>query len=316
MLGFSLERDVFQFVEIQYREGKPVVQRFAQRETPLPFTLRNAFQEEHFGAFQQVIQEAVDIFQLNGPVAVTLDNRFAFVKKFLVDLAMPDEEVEEQINWEFRQILPESSLPEYLYTYERIPGGFYENMDALLAVAYRRQVLDLVKRLFQPTGLEVAHLDLDIFSALYAVNRLYGTREYDLSVLADVRDDVTKLEFVRKGEYFDLHMARYSELEESEEQHFQSSESVAKLINREIRRKLLEFFSEDREKPIDLLFVYGPRADGELIDYLAMSPAREIALVEPFKKMELSVAEQGMSEEDVLSSRYTAGVGAALRSVV
>ncbi len=47
-----------------------------------------------------------------------------------------------------------------------------------------------------------------------------------------------------------------------------------------------------------------------------MSPAREIALVEPFKKMELSVAEQGMSEEDVLSSRYTAGVGAALRSVV
>ncbi len=315
MLGFSLAKDSFQFVEIQYVEGKPVVQRFAHRPTPVPFSLEHALKPDNQDPFKQVIREAVDVFQLRGPVAVSLDHRLAFVKKFLVDLAMPDEDVEEQLNWEFRQIFPEASLGEYQFVYERLPGGFYDHLDAVLAVAYRKQLLDVIQELFRPTGLEVAHVDLDVFSALYAVNRLYGTREYDLCVLADVRGDVAKLEFVRKGEFFDLHAARYSDLEESQEMVFQSDETAAKLINKEIRRKLLEYSSEDQEKPVDILFLFGDRASEEMVDYLAMSPAREIVLVEPFKKLEMNISDSGISDEDMLSSKYTVGVGSALRTV-
>jgi len=315
MLGFSLAKDSFQFVEIQYIEGKPVVQRFAHRTTPEPFNLENALRTENLDPFKQIIQEAVDVFQLNGPVAVALDNRLAFVKKFLVDLAMPDDELEEQLNWEFRQIFPEASLGEYQFVYERLPGGFYANLDAVLTVAYRERLLETVQELFRPTGLQIAHVDLDIFAALYAVNRLYGIREFDLCVLADVRSDVAKLQFVRKGEFFDLHTARYSDLEENSEAVFQSDETAAKLINKELRRKLLEYFSEEQDKPIDMLFLFGDRASSDMADYLAMSPAREIILVEPFKKLEMNISESGISDEDMLSSKYTVGVGSALRTV-
>ncbi len=316
MLGFSLLRNSFQFVEIKYQEGKPVVERFANRKTPVPFDLANAIQEENLLQFQTLIQEAVEVFQLNGAISVALDSRMAFVKKFLVDLAMQEQEIEEQVNWEFRQIIPESSLSEYQYVYERLPGGFYQNLDAVISVAYRKKVLEIIETLFQPSGLQVALVDLDIFSALYAVNRLYGTREYDLCVLADVREDQTKIQFVRKGEYFDLHIARYSELEEGGDVPvFESAETVAKLLNKEIRRKLMEFYSEDKEKPVDVLFVFGDRAGSELVDYLAMSPARDIVLVEPFRKLELNLTDSELQQDEMLSSRYTVGVGAALRTI-
>lgn len=314
MLGFSLLKHSFQFVNVEYREGRPVVERFASRRTPVPFNLENALKEEQRAHFRGIIGEAAEVFKLKGPVVVSVDSHLAFVKKFLVDLGAELNEIEEQLNWEFRQILPEPSLEEYQFVFDRLPGGFYEGQDAVVAVAFRKTLLDTVRDLFAPAGLEVQWIDLDVFSALYAINRLYGTREFDLCVLVDVREDLAKIQFVRKGEFFDLYTVKFSELEENEVHTFDSPESVAKLLKKEIQRKLIAYKLDSEEKPVDTLYLYGEKADQNMADVLITDSARDVVFVEPFQKLEMDVPEE--SSQEVFSSRYTACVGSALRSVI
>ena len=240
----------------------------------------------------------------------------AFVKKFLVDASSEEAAIQEQLNWEYRQILPQTSLSDYNFVYERLSDGGNESKDGILTVVFRKDVITAVERLFEGTGLQLKKLDLDLFSALYGLNELYGASEKELSVLADVRSDTLKVQFVRGGNFFDCHsISIASEDEESNSEAFESEESLSKLLNKEMRRKLLEYRLDSEEKAIDVLYLFGEKANADLADYLAISPAREVVLVEPFKKLEISSELEEYSEDTPLSGEYMVSIGSAMRSI-
>ena len=316
MLGFSLLKDSFQFVEIDHKDGKPVVQRFAKRSVPIPLSHDNLLNEDFHNRYKQVILEAVEEYNLAGPVVISLDSQLAFVKKFLVDLSLEEEKIEEQLNWEYRQIFPQSSLSEYNFVYAHLSAGLDGNKAEVLAVAFRKDLAKAVKMLFGQTDLDLKQIDLDLFSALNGLNELYGTAEIGLSALADVRRDTLKIQFIRKGEFFDCHkISIASEGEESNGEAFDSDESLSRLLNKEMRRKLLEYRLDSEDKAIDALYLFGEKANSDLVDYLAISPAREVVLVEPFKKLEINSELAGYSEDTPLSSEYTISIGSALRAI-
>jgi len=316
MLGFSLLKHSFQFVEIQYQNGKPVVYQFAKRPTPIPFTPQSVIDADTQAQYHHLIEDAIHFYKLSGPVVVSLDSRFVLVKKFAMDLAISEAQVEEQINWECRQILPEDEIAEYQFSYERLAGGVYPSQDTFLIVTLRKKVVAAVKNLFADTPLTVKFLTLDLFSALHSINRIYGIREQDFCILADLHRDAVKLLVVRKGEIFDIHSFSFNErAEENGDKVFESDENLAKLLNKEIRRKLLEYRFNSEEKVIDSLFLYGERASSELVNNLQNSPAREVLLVEPFKKLELNADKQNFKDGIPISSEYTICVGSALRSI-
>ena len=140
MLGFSLLKNNFHFVDIQYQDGKPVVNQFAKRATPVPFTPESVMDENSKNEFRMLIEEAINYYKLSGPVAVSLDSQFAMVRKIMVDLTFSEVETEEQIVWEMRQIIPEESLPHYQFVYEELPGGYYQDKKALLFVTFRKEL--------------------------------------------------------------------------------------------------------------------------------------------------------------------------------
>ena len=315
MLGFSLFKDSFHFVEIDHKNAKPVVHRFAKRSVSIPLSCENLLNGDSHNRFREVIREAVEQYHLNGPVMLSLDSQLAFVKKFLVDPAIEKGQIEEQLNWEFRQILPPDSLSEYNFVHERLSSGFDETKTEILSVAFRRDMVDAVSALFEETPLDLKQIDLDLFSALNGLNQLFGTSEIELLVLADIRKDTLKIQFVHKGEFFDYHKISIgSDNEETESEAFDSEESLSKLLNKEIRRKLLEYRLDNDEKAIDALYLFGEKANSDLVDYLAISPAREVILVEPFKVLEIDPGMDGYSEDSPLSSEYTTSIGSALRS--
>jgi Tfp pilus assembly PilM family ATPase len=82
-----------------------------------------------------------------------------------------------------------------------------------------------------------------------------------------------------------------------------------------MRRKLLEYRLDSEDKAIDALYLFGEKANSDLVDYLAISPAREVVLVEPFKKLEINSELVGYSEDTPLSSEYTISIGSALRAI-
>ncbi len=316
MLGFSLLKNSFQFVEIQYQNGKPVVHQFAKRATPVPFKPQSILESNTQAQYHHLIEDATHFYKLTGPVVVSLDSCFVLVKKFLMDIAIPEEQIAEQLNWDCRQILPEDAIAEYQFSSERLTGGIYPNQDAFLVVTMRKMLVEAVKNLFAGTSLTLKYLTLDLFSALYGINRLYGIREHDLCFLADLRHDAVKLLVARKGDFFDVHKFGVSEqAEDNSLELFDSDENLAKLLIKEIRRKLLEYRLNSEEKVIDTLFLYGERANADLVSNLQNSPAQEVQLVEPFKKLELDADKKSFKDGVPISSEYTICVGSALRSI-
>jgi len=315
MLGFSLLKSSFQFVDVQYQDGKPVVNQFAKKDTPVPFTQTSVLDGSSRDEFRNIIEEAINYYKLDGPIVVTIDSQIAMVRKVMVDVTLPDDQLDEQINWEIRQIIPEDSLADYQYVYESLSGGYYENQKALLLVLFRKEVLEAVKSLFSGTPLEVKFVELDLFSALYGADRIFGIKEQNLCVFADLRKDAIQFLTVRKGDFFDsFRMSFNNEEGESEIELYESVENLANLVNKEVRRKMLEYKIETDENPVDYLFVFGEKANSELVEQLeSNSPAKEVTLVEPFKKLELNPEIETFPES---SSDYAVCVGSALRSIL
>lgn len=317
MLGFSLLKNNFLFVDIQYQDGKPVVNQFAKRATPVPFTPESVMDEISKSEFRTLIEEAINFYKLSGPVAVSLDSQFAMVRKIMVDLTFSEAETEEQIVWEMRQIIPEESLSNYQFIYEELPGGYYQDQKALLFVLFRKDLLATVKELFLDSPLTVQFVEPDLFSAMYGTNRLFGTREYDLCFLADLKQNALKAVAVRKGEFFEQDQILFNQDDEEQEaMTYDSDESLANLINKEIRRKLLDYGLEEG-KQIDLLFLYGERANSNLVDIVQEnSPAKEVVLIEPFKKLAVNPEIASQVEDLTASGEYLVCVGSALRSIL
>jgi len=314
MLGFSLLEDSFQFVEVQHKDGKPFVKQFAKRSTPFPFTQKTILDSESKEGFRKLIEEAINFYQLNGPVSLTLDSKFAIVRKVMIDSAISDDQIDDQIKWEIRQIIQEDSLFEIQYVYEELPDGFYEDQKSFLLVVFRKEILEAIKSLFTDTSLFVQFIELDLFSALYAVDRLFGIKEKGICCLVDPHKDYIKFFNARQGEFFDFY--KLSLENESEVETTNSAENLANLINKEIRRKLLEYNLESKEDAIDVLFFYGEKANSSLIEKLENNgPAKEVVFVEPFKKLDFNPDIEDLSETAPTSSEYTVCVGSALRSV-
>ncbi len=316
MLGFSLLKNSFQFVDIQYQEGKPVVNQFAKKATNIPFTQTSMLNASLKGEFRKLIEEAINVYKLEGPVIISVDSQVAMIRKVLIDLTIPEDEIEEQIEWEVSQIIPEDSLSEFLYVYEALPGGYSEARKAFLLVIFRKEILESVKKLFLDTPLSIQFVELDLFSTLNGANRLFGIREQDLCFIADLRRDITKLLAVRKGDFFDSFVISFNEdSEEPEAKKNDSAENLANLMSKEIQRKLVEYQIEPEGNPIGILFLYGENSNLELVKHLEDSNiAKEVVILEPFNKLELNPEIENLSENGMASHEYSSCVGSALRS--
>lgn len=302
-------------MDVQYQDGKPIVNRFAKRDTPVPFTQSNVLDADSKEEFRNIIVEAINYYHLTGPIVVTIDNQFAMIRKVMIDVTNPDDQLDEQINWEIRQILPEDSLSDYQYVYENLPGGYYENQKAILLVLFRKNVLEAINNLFFDTPLELKFVELDLFSVLYGTNRLFGIKERDLCAFVDLRKDAIQFLIIRKGEFFDSFRMNFNhETDEPDVEFYNSVDNLANLINKEVRRKLLEYQIETGENPVDFLFVFGEKANSELVEQLdSNGPAKEVTLIEPFKKLELNPDIDTLPES---SCEYAVCVGSALRSIL
>lgn len=315
MLGFSLLKNSFQFVEIENTNGKPVIKRFAKRPAAIPFTNESLINNAAHKTYKELIDEAIKQYELKGPVMVALDNQLAFVKKFLIDRELPRDQIEEFILWEYRQIFPDQSLKEYQFVYENISNEFFGDKDAVVSVVFRKDITQAVINLFENPQIELKHLDLDLFAALNGIKHIYKIDEKDFVVLADIRKDTLKLQFVRKGQFFDFYKITFnSEDNEQSIASFESDETLSRLLNKEIRRKLLEYHL-DEEKAVDSLYLFGEKASPDLADYMTISPSREVVLVEPFKMLELDPKISDLSTNVPLSSEYAISIGSALRSI-
>ena len=315
MLGFSLLKNSFQFVEIENTNGKPVIKRFAKRPAAIPFTNESLINNAAHKTYKELIDEAIKHNELKGPFMVALDNQLAFVKKFLIDRELRHDQIEEFILWEYRQIFPDQSLKEYQFVYEKISNEFFGDKDAVVSVVFRKDITQAVINLFENPQIELKHLDLDLFSALNGIKHIYKIDEKDFVVLADIRKDTLKLQFVRKGQFFDFYKITFnSEDNEQSIASFESDETLSRLLNKEIRRKLLEYHL-DEEKAVDSLYLFGEKASPDLADYMTISPSREVVLVEPFKMLELDPEISDLSTNVPLSSEYAISIGSALRSI-
>lgn len=316
MIAFSFLRNSLNFVEMVHENGNPAIRQFAKRSSSPTFIHENLTDEQSQQSFKKLIREAVEQYRLDGQTVVSMDSRLAMVKKFLMDSGTEDEQVFDQLRWEYHQIFPDTVVNDYSLVFERISSGFFEDRDEILSVAIRKDILDSITSLFDDTSLSVSRVEIDLFSAHHGINQIYHIDPNELSALADIRRDAIKIQFVRESEVFDFHdITLTKDGENANSEAFESAESLSRLLNKELRRKLMEYRLGNEEKAINTLYLFGEKANSELADYLAASPARNVLLVEPFKKVEMTANLGEMSEAVALSSEYIISIGSALRLI-
>jgi len=288
MIGFSLLKNSIQFVELVEQEQTYQIRKLECRKLPIPLTLKAFSDSEQLNALSEFSKELVTSAQLSGEVSIAVDNSLTLIKKMPVDANIGSQDLEKQILWECQQFVPAASLADYRYIYQKLIHASEDNVDYLLLVVFRQQLLEGIKQLLEKLGLSLSQVEVDWLALIRAGNCFYELDKKRLVCLANIGADVIQLLFLQYGEYYFSHRVSLQESEETSElSAWDSPENLARLLQKEIRRVLMENRFDIENQPIEDLYLFGERAESEIIDFLRNETALHVDIMLPQEKLEV-----------------------------
>ena len=310
-------KNSLQFVEIIEQDQTYQLEKLDRRELPFPLTLKAFTEPNQFDLLHNLFVELATQDQLSGEVSIVVDNSLAIVKKLAIDVDMDDQELDEQIQWECKQFIPETSLANYRYIYQKLPHSSEENREYLLVIAFREQLIDGIKRLLEDMKLSLSQVEVDWFALIRAGNCFYEADKKRLVCLANVGVEVVQLLFLQYGEYYFSHHISLQEPEEgSELPAWDAPENLSRLLKKEIRRILMENHFGIESQPIENLYLFGERAEPELVEFLRDETILHVDLALLEDKLRIDEELKNSPAYSQFSYEYLYSIGTALPQMI
>ncbi len=243
-------------------------------------------------------------------VAFSLDSSMVLVKKMEVDPRLDKEKLQEHVDWEVQQFAI-SPTDQYIIDFEELSAGPQVGaLNDILVVVVRKKVVRFLRQLFKNTDLNLGVVDVDVFSAQRALQINYDYGQDDSICLVHVAESKLHFSILRGRKFFltqDVLIPQNNGAPET-------SESIMRLIAKELRRIVLDHQLGKRVEDLSEIFLYGEGADDRVLEGLQNNYDVQINRANPFRKLKLT----GQAKEDASSGRverYVISVGAALRGI-
>ena len=287
------------------------IRQLANLRMEVPFDYSSIGDIQSESKLSEAIESALHMRNIQASLAsISIPDQMALIKLFPIDAKMSDVDLQEHLQWEVEQFLL-ADQHEYIKDFQNLPlvTGVKSHM---ILVAVRKSIIDFLKEVFTKTSLKLASVDLDMFSAVRAVEANYEFRSQSKAILIQFETDSFKILQLYEGSFLGYEEFSFVLSEAENEQ--KSISLLAEEVYKKIDQVISMYFNDNDQSDLDRILVFGRVIPSGLIDELQELCPAPVDTVNPFNRIRLSAqAEQSRGTHD--SHDFLIAVGTALRVV-
>ncbi|MBN2188550.1 MAG: pilus assembly protein PilM [Chitinispirillaceae bacterium] len=194
--GLDLQRGYFSI--IQYSTDERAVNDLSIHQ---PFSDRNG--ADQWKMWKNELKKSRGRLRFFSPIVICgMPAQYAVVK--LVPIDSDEQRVEDAVAWELGQHIG-GPIEEYSFDFQEAEAGPRAEERKVLAVAYRRELVNRMADIVRGTRMRPQVVDLDIFGLVNVFSANYSERSADTSLLVHSEPDMTKLVLTRNGGFMNCH---------------------------------------------------------------------------------------------------------------
>ena len=226
----------------------------------------------------------------------------AFLITLPVDFTEGKQSINSKIYWELSNYFPDNYNDFLINTYRLNNVLPCKYSDEFLIIAVLKNTIEFIKRVFKICSLELTVVDIDHFSAEYALRKNYESKLNGKRVLlTGLKNGRIDYGLIENKKYKFYTYSRYSNEAE---------------FNLNLTRKLSQLLdSGDFSGGIDRLFIYGDDIKEDTLEALQKLNAAPVEIINPFS--DINAAEYLLKNDSLrkFSYKFCSSCGAALRDL-
>lgn len=212
-------------------------------------------------------------------LVVSIPSNWADLVTNKIDIGLPDKDVKEVLEWNTTKRLGNVAVNKFIQHYPLLQDSdsVFNNY---LTVSYFKELGKILVKAAQSAGFSINTLDINIFSAANAIEKLSSVGKYNKWGVWLVGEERQILLLVDSGEFF-----QYLEFEFTDDLKFSvisnsSPDSPGEEVILELNA--MKTLSNDRVDSLDYLFFYCHDVDSDFFNMLLTYEVENMGTVDPF----------------------------------
>ncbi|MCK4716781.1 MAG: hypothetical protein KAT54_08235 [Candidatus Marinimicrobia bacterium] len=280
MICISLSKEFIRFGQLFNTNEDYTIEIVWKKTLSTPFIPENIADPQLLSALQEVFQEIrADLPVPDRYVAIALPAEWYDLSRQEVDSGLSRENVEEALNWNAAKRLGPVADQKFIqhYLLQRQGGSDQE----YLSVSYFKDLGKLFLDAAQPSGFNIHIMDVNIFSAASALERLEKIGSDEKWAVWLVGKQKHSLLVIDSGEFRQLVRFEFSDLENYSILSSTSSDDIGEKVVAGING--IRTLEAEGLSAVDRLYYYSHEVDSEFFNMLLTYDVENMKTIDPFE---------------------------------
>lgn len=280
MICISLSGEFVRFGQLFKTNEDYTIEIVRKKTLSTPFIPENINDPQLLSALQEVFQEIrADLPVPDRYVAIALPAEWFDLSRQEVDSGLSRENIEEALNWNAAKRLGPVADQKFIqhYLLQRQGGSDQE----YLSVSYFKDLGKLFLDAAEPPGFNIHIMDVNIFSAATAFDRLEQIGLNEKWAVWLVGEQKHSLLVIDSGEFRQLVRFEFSDLENYSILSSTSSDDIGEKVVAEING--IRTFEAEELSAVDRLYYYSHEVDSEFFNMLLTYDVENMKTIDPFE---------------------------------
>ena len=289
--------------EVANRVSLPVIFDLAQLNNP-----------DFENVLSKVFSEVKDKIPVpDRDVAVSVPSSMVNLVVDKVDVGLPPDETIKVLQWNSEKRLGEVIDKKFIQHY---PLSTSEDsvMKNILTISYFKDLLRILANAAQPSGFNINLIDINIFSACKAVEKIREVSDTEKWGVWLVGSEIQKLLIVDSGEFRQFIEFKFNDNSQFEIINNSSPDVLGLDVTKEL--DAIRSFSQSRINSLDKMFYYSHETDSEFFNMLMTYGIDNLKIVDPFEKHKPLEVYKGDGEGVGAMCQFLDVIGLAMRTIL
>jgi Tfp pilus assembly PilM family ATPase len=310
-LGLCLGNQQTFLTEITHSPESIEVTNLIDLDLVHPFNFNTINNEEILEGIGNILKESLSFDKKsNVELSISIDYSMAIIKHVPVDNSLKSNELENHIQWELQQHII-SPVEEYDSDFQKLPKIPNNKYPSIITIAVKKKIIDAVKYISKIANLKLDLIDINIFSAINALEVNYKIKPTEKTALIEIGKNRLIFIILEGTNFLGFHPAHLvSHLSPDEEI---PTEKIFDEISKNLRFLISDYETGDDKKEFDRIYLYKTNKNINLNDILSKDTENKFEILNPLKNLKIS--SELKEKMDPLSdySEHTVSVGLVIR---
>lgn len=282
-LGLAFTADSITFAHFKKNNEELILSNLDKISYPFPYDESIFFLEENIIRLANLILNHCESLQIQPFAAsISIESNLCMTKRIEIPQSFKDKNEIDHINWDLSKGVI-SSLDEYVYLKTNTCFN-HQNFREILVIALRKNILDFFKSLFDFAKIKLSNISANQLAAEVCLKNIVDGQMGNINLLHRITSNRLESICLLNG---NLYMSNYEKLKSV------TSRSLNEILLEKITSytKYVENYfeqSDEPEKNIDQLYIYGTELKENLTSLLNKNISIPLSILNPTKNVTLS----------------------------